>query len=33
VLHTSRRLVSSKVAAFVNFLCEEYSDVRVLLKP
>lgn len=26
VLHTSRRLVSSKVTAFVNFLCDAYRD-------
>ena len=28
VLHTSRRLVSSKVAAFVTFLCENFEGVE-----
>jgi DNA-binding transcriptional LysR family regulator len=32
VLHTSRRLVSSKVAAFVKFLSETYSDGPVKQK-
>jgi DNA-binding transcriptional LysR family regulator len=27
VLHTSRRLVSSKVSAFVTYLCEAFADV------
>jgi DNA-binding transcriptional LysR family regulator len=29
VLHSSRRLVSSKVAAFVRFLCDAYADKEV----
>jgi DNA-binding transcriptional LysR family regulator len=29
ILHSSRRLVSSKVAAFVQFLCDAYSDKDV----
>ena len=32
VLHTSRRLVSSKVATFVKFLCETYRDGSAPLK-
>lgn len=29
ILHSSRRLVSSKVAAFVRFLCDTYAEKRV----
>ena len=29
VLHTSRRLISSRVSAFVQFLCDAYADASV----
>jgi DNA-binding transcriptional LysR family regulator len=29
VLHSSRRLVSPKVAAFVRFLCDAFPDARL----
>lgn len=32
VLHTSRRLSSSKVRAFVEFICEYYRDASLVLK-
>lgn len=32
VLHTSRRLAAPKVRAFVDFMCEKYSDMSLVLK-
>ncbi|WP_429001564.1 LysR substrate-binding domain-containing protein [Xanthomonas arboricola] len=32
VLHTSRRLAAPKVRAFVDFICDRYPDVSLVLK-
>jgi DNA-binding transcriptional LysR family regulator len=32
VLHTSRRLAAPKVRAFVEFMCERYPEVSLVLK-
>jgi DNA-binding transcriptional LysR family regulator len=32
VLHTSRRLPSPKVRAFVDFMCDRYPEVSLVLK-
>ena len=32
VLHTSRRLAAPKVRAFVDFMCDNYSDMSLVLR-